>query len=315
MKVATAKYKTIAMEKENDWRKGIALALLAALLWSGNYIVARGLHNQITPVSLAFFRWFTATLVLFPIAFKSLKKDLTPLTNHWKLLSLTALLGVTLFNTFIYVAGHFSSATNLAIIGTTVAPIFVLMFSFLFLKEKVSVYQVIGMLVCIAGILLLITNGHLEQLGSVKFSPGDFWILLAALSFALYTLLVRKKPTRVSALSYLFSLFFLGTLFLIPPFIIDSANGLTFIPTTQLLLVFLYLGIGASVGAFLSWNVAIQKIGAARTSLFANLIPVFSSIEAVLILKEESTGVLVVSLAIIVLGLLIANYQQLKKGK
>ncbi len=301
--------------KENNYAAGVALAFLAALLWSGNYIVARGFYAQISPVTLAFFRWFTATLLLFPFAYKQVKNHWKSAKRHWTLLCITAFIGVTLFNTFIYIAGRYSTAINLAILGTTIAPIFVLIFAGLFLKEKVSGYQVGGMAICIGGILLLITNGQLSNLKNFRFSPGDFWIVLAAFAFAIYTLLVRKKPPSLSAVSYLFILFFLGTLFLLPAFIFDSRQGLTFIPSKQIIGVFLYLGAGASVGAFLAWNVAIQKIGAARTSLFSTLIPVFSSIEAVVFLGEESSWVLVVSLAVIVAGLLIATFKNLKKKK
>ena len=298
--------------KGMEIKKGMALALLAAALWSGNYIVARGLYREITPVSLAFFRWLTATVVLAPIAYRSVRKEAPILKQHWLLLSITALLGVTLFNTFIYVAGSFSSAINLAIIGTTAAPILVLALAAVFLKERVTLLQVTGMMVCVLGILLLVTKGHLENLGAFKASQGDIWILLAALSFALYTLLVRRKPTELSSLTYLFALFLLGTIFLLPAYAIDLARGHSFLVTPNLLAVFLYLGAGASVGAFLSWNVAIQKMGAARTALFATAIPVFSSMEAVVILGEEASWVLVVSLLLIVCGLVLANLKSLR---
>ncbi len=291
---------------------GLALACLAALLWSGNYVVARGLNHKITPVSLAFFRWLTATLVLAPIAYRQVKRHWPIIKKHLPYLSITALLGVTLFNTFIYVAGRYSSAVNLAIIGTSAAPVFVLALAALFVNGKVTRLQLAGTVICLAGILLLISGGNLQQLQSFSLSTGDLWILGAAFSFAIYTLLVRKKPNDLSPLAFLFSIFFIGTLFLIPPFIIDSSGGLTFVPDATMLLVFLYLGAGASVGAFLSWNLAIHKIGPARTSLFANLIPVLSTIEAVLILGEESSWVVVLSMVIILLGLLLANLTLLK---
>lgn len=290
----------------------MALACLAALLWSGNYVVARGLHQKITPVSLAFFRWLTATLVLMPIAYRPVKEQWPIIKKQALYLSITALLGVTLFNTFIYVAGRYSSAMNLAIIGTSAAPIFVLVLAAIFLKEKISRLQVAGALVCLAGILLLISNGNLSQLQHFKLSVGDVWILAAALAFAIYTLLVRKKPAHLSPVAFLASLFFIGTLLLLPAFIADAANGLPFVWSGNMVGVFLYLGVGASVGAFLSWNMAIQKLGPARTALFANLIPVFSAIEAVWILGEKGSWVIVFSMAIILLGLLLANMPLLK---
>lgn len=301
------------MKKGNDFAAGMALACGAALLWSGNYVVARGLHEKITPVTLAFFRWVTATLVLAPIAYRQVKSNWPIIKKNIPYLTITALLGVTLFNTLIYVAGRYSSAMNLAIIGTSAAPIFVLVLAALFLKEKATRLQVAGTLICVAGILLLISGGNLQQLQQFSLSVGDGWILSAALAFAIYTLLVRRKPKSLSPLAFLFAIFFIGTLLLLPPFMVDSYNGLTFQWSADMVLVFLYLGVGASVGAFLSWNLAIQKIGPARTALFANLIPVFSTIEAMLILGEKGTAVVIVSMLVILTGLAIANGSLLRQ--
>ncbi|HEY0042554.1 MAG TPA: DMT family transporter [Flavisolibacter sp.] len=294
---------------------GMGLAVLAALIWSGNYIVARGFHRDISPVSLAFFRWTTATVILFPFAYKSLRQQFPILLTSWKYLLIAALFGVSLFNTFIYVGGHTTSAMNLAIIGTTAAPVFVLFIAHLFTPEKATPFQIAGTLLCMAGILLLISKGDLTRLRQFRFQAGDLWVLVAALSFAIYTVMVRKKPKEIRPLSFLFATFFLGTLLLLPAFVIDSANGLTFRWTIPLVVVFLYLGIGASVISFFAWNTSIQKIGPSRTALFGNLIPVFSTIEAVIFLKEESNAIVIISLLIIFSGLFLANMGRLKRRK
>lgn len=292
---------------------GVTLAVIAALVWSGNYIVARGFHRDITPVSLAFFRWLTATIVLLPFAYQNFRRQWFLVKSSWTYLVVAALFGVSLFNTFIYVGGHTTSAMNLAIIGTTAAPVFVLAISHFFTREKATGFQIAGTLLCIAGILLLISKGSFTQLRTFQFLPGDLWVLLAALSFAVYTVMVRKKPAEMAPLTFLFSTFLFGTLLLLPAFLIDSKNGLTFEWNLPLVAVFLYLGIGASILSFLCWNTAIQHIGPSRTALFGNLIPVFSTIEAVIFLKEESSIVVIISLLIIFSGLFLANLQQFRK--
>ena len=302
-------------QKKKEALTGVLLAVLAALIWSGNYIVARGFHREITPVSLAFFRWLTATIVLTPFAYASLRRQWPLLKASWKYLLIAALFGVSLFNTFIYVGGHTTSATNLAIIGTTAAPVFVLFIAHFFTREKAAPFQIAGTLLCLFGILLLISKGDLTRLRQFRFLPGDLWVLLAALSFAIYTVLVRKKPKELAPLSFLFATFFLGTLLLLPAFLIDSASRPTFQWSTPLIAVFLYLGIGASVISFLCWNTAIQKIGPSRTALFGNLIPVFSTIEAVIFLGEESSVLVVLSLLLIFCGLALANAKLLKGRK
>lgn len=287
--------------------RGLGFAVLATLLWSGNFIVARGLHKSVPPVSMAFFRWLVATVVLFPIAFKKLKEDAHLLRRHLPYLALAALSGVTLFNTLIYLAGKHTSAINLALIGTTASPVFVLLISALILRAKIHWTQVLGALICILGILVLISKGNISQLGQLKFNKGDGLVLGAGLSFAIYTVLVRRMPKELSGLSFLFSVFFIGTLFLLPAFLWERSTGAGFGWNSTIVAVFLYLGIGASVISFLSWNTSIRAIGSARTSLFGNLIPVFSSIEAALILKEPFGWATGASLLIILTGLLVAN--------
>lgn len=296
------------MRNERDiYIKGVGLALLAVILWSGNFIVARGLNKAVPPVSLAFFRWSFATVLLLPFAARDVVRQRALFMPHWRHLGLTALTGVSIFNTLIYVAGKYTTATNMALIGTTASPLFVLLISMLFLKAKPGALQLAGALICLSGIVLLLTRGRIENLLAFHFSTGDLWVLAAALSFALYTLQVRKKPAELSSTAYLFAVFLLGTLFLLPAWTIEQNLVTPFQWTPAVFFIFLYLGLGASVIAFLAWNVAIHKIGPTRTALFGNLIPVLSTIEAALILGESFTWVTILSMAIILLGIMVAN--------
>jgi drug/metabolite transporter (DMT)-like permease len=289
--------------------KGFLFAIIATLLWSGNFIIARKVSNTISPISLAFYRWTCASLVLFPFAYKKVIAELSYLKANWKILSLIALTGIALFNTFVYVAGHNTTAINMALIGTTSSPIFATIMAVIFLKERLSLYRVIGMIICILGIVLLISKGSWEVLLSFKFSSGDAWILAGAFAFAVYNILVRRKPIEISALSFLLIIFLLGTLMLFPFFILEQSIVKESIGWSNTLIgSILYLGIGTSVLAFWCWNLAISKLGAGRTVLFGNLIPIFSTLEAVLILGEAITPIHFYSGILVIGGLVIANF-------
>src|SRR5690606_3519304 len=110
----------------------------ATLLWSGNFIVARGIIHQVPPVTVAFFRWLSATIILLPIAWTKVREDWPFLKTRFSYLFWTALTGIAVFNTFVYIAGHYSPAINLALIGTTSSPVFALLLATIFLKEQVS---------------------------------------------------------------------------------------------------------------------------------------------------------------------------------
>lgn len=295
------------MLEHREIKKGIFFALLATLLWSGNFIVARGVIHQVPPITLAFCRWAAATILLCPIAWKKIKADWILLRRHFSYLLGTALSGIAIFNTLVYVAGHHTPAINLALIGTSSAPVFSLLLAAIFLKEKISGARLIGMLVCFIGILLLISKGSWLTLRNFRFAPGDIWALCGAFSFAVYTIQVRRKPSALQSLSFLWAIFALGTLMLLPPFIWERVHMKPIQWTPALSAVILYLGLGASVTAFLIWNLAIARLGAGRTALFGNLIPLFSTIEAVLILDEPVRGIHLLSGTVILTGLVIAN--------
>jgi drug/metabolite transporter (DMT)-like permease len=286
---------------------GIALAIFATIIWSGNFVIARGVNQQIGPVSLAFYRWLTGTLIIAPFAWSKYRAEKDLVRVNWKYFFWTALTGIAVFNTFVYVAGHYTTAINMALIGTTSSPIFATIMAVIFLKEKMSGFRIAGIILCVAGILLLISKGSLQTLAAFHFSKGDLWVLAGALAFAVYNILVRKKPAGISALNFLFVIFAAGTLMLFPFYLAE----LFYAPAPQwslsLLSVILYLGAGTSVVAFLCWNMALQKLGTGRTVLFGNLIPIFSVWEAVLLLGEKITNIHLISGLIVIVGLIIAN--------
>lgn len=286
---------------------GIFLAILATIIWSGNFVVARGVIRQIGPVSLAFFRWSTATLIIAPIAWKRFRAEKKEVRKHIGYLFWSGLTGVSIFNTCIYIAGHFTSAINLALIGTTSSPIFATLLAALFWKDKPGLFRITGMLICFAGIVLLISKGSWQTLASFHFSGGDIWVLTGSFAFAIYSNLVRKKPATLSSVNFLFVVFAIGTALLFPFFIAELLSGTHTVWNWPMAAVILYLGAGASVTAFLCWNLSIQKIGAGRTVLFGNLIPIFSVLEAVWLLGEKITQLHLLSGALVVAGLVLAN--------
>ena len=295
---------------QNKLLTGVALAALAALIWSGNFIVARGVIKDIPPISLAFYRWGIATLMIAPFAWKKFKLELPVFKKAIPYFFWISLAGITLFNTFVYIAGHYSPAINLALIGTSSSPVIAIILSRIFLKEAVTPLRVLGLLLCIAGVLLLVSKGSWHNLLAFRFSQGDWWILVAAACFAVYSTLVKSKPDGISAINFLFLIFGIGTLLLLPLFIWEINNSIPVTWNLNLYAVIFYLSLGTSVVAYLCWNAAIGILGPSRTSLFSNLIPIFSSIEAVLILGEQITLVHLISGAMVITGLLLANIRK-----
>jgi drug/metabolite transporter (DMT)-like permease len=286
---------------------GTGLAILATIIWSGNFIVARGISEQIGPVSLAFYRWLTATLIIAPFAWKQYKAEQKIVKDSWKYLFWVSLTGIALFNTCVYVAGHYTTAINLALIGTTSSPVFSTIMAIVFLKEKTNLFRLLGFALCISGIILLLSKGSWETLAAFRFSKGDLWVIGGALAFAVYSILVRRKPAGISPINFLFVIFAAGTIMLFPFYIAEMRSTPEVSWNLSLVSIILYLGAGASVLAFLCWNRALEHLGASRTVLYGNLIPVFSVWEAVLFLGETITTIHLISGGLVIAGLVIAN--------
>jgi drug/metabolite transporter (DMT)-like permease len=153
----------------------------------------------------------------------------------------------------------------------------------------------------------LISRGNLQTLAHFRFSKGDTLILISAFTFAIYNILVRKKPAGISPLVFLFTIFTVGSLCLLPFYIFEILHQPPVKWNAHLFIIILYLGIGNSIIAFFCWNASIQRLGASGTGLFGNLIPIFSTIEAVLFLGEAFSAIHLISGMLVIGGLIIAN--------
>lgn len=292
---------------------GILLAVAATIIWSGNFIISRAVRTEVAPIALSFYRWATAVVLLLPFAWKHIQPAWQIVKKNKLYFFWTSILGISLFNTFVYIAGQTSTAINMALIGTTSSPIISVILAHFFLKEHIGIRRITGMALCICGIIFLLSKGSFDNLLHLQFTKGDVWILMAAFSFACYNIFARKRPQQISATGFLFFVFLIGTALLLPAYIIESFFVQPVKWNLKIAGSVLYLGLGTSVIAFLFWNRSIKELGAGRTALFGNLIPIFSSIEAVILLGEHITFIHIISFALIVTGLVVDNLQMMFK--
>ena len=284
---------------------GYLFALAATAIWSGNYVVARGLSDSIPPVTIAFLRGLVAVVVLIPFGIRPLCRDIRTVRKHLGYLALTGFFGVTLSNTLVYIAAHSSKALNMTLIAMC-GPIFLAVFARLFLHDTFTLRRIAGLITATLGAVLLIADGRLSRLMSLTFAEGDVWMLIQAAVFAVYSILIKVKPTELSQSVCLSSLFILGWLFLVPWFVLEiiGVKSISFSPTA--IGAIIYLGVGTSVVAFFCWNRAIAIIGPVRTGLVLYCLPLFSGVEAFLLLNESVHWVHILSGVLILAGLIVA---------
>ncbi|OUD36596.1 DMT family transporter [Flavobacterium sp. FPG59] len=290
----------------NNNTKGVLFALLATLLWSVNMVIASGVKGHIPPIGLAFWRWTVACLALAPFALKKSIRDYQIIKKNIKYLVITGVLGITVFNTLIYFAGKTTSAVNLSLIAISI-PLFIIVLSRIFFKEKVSKIKTLGITTIITGVLVLISKGSIQTLFQTNFTFGDVLMLLACLFFACYTILVRQKPSELEPSVFLFSVFVMGTFLLLPLYIFEHVTIKKVFFDSKTILIVLYVGIFASLISFYLWNEAIRLIGTSKTAIIYYLIPVFSGVLAFVFLNQAIYGTQILSMGIIISGLLLTN--------
>lgn len=286
---------------------GYFFAISATAIWSGNFIIARGLTDNIPPISLAFWRWIVAVAAFLPFALKPLITERNTLRKHIPYLSITSLLGITIFNTLIYFAGHTTTAINLSLISITF-PIFIVILSRIFYRELITFRKGFGIILVATGVILLITKGDIAKLLNISFAIGDLWMLIAAITFAVYSILLKRKPEKLSIWALQLSTFILGLIFLLPFFLWEHMTGTSTQFDAKTIISILYVGIFASLSAFVLWNKAIINVGPSKAGMIYYTLPLFSGISAHFFLNESISATHLYSALFIVAGILTANY-------
>ncbi|MFT4754276.1 MAG: drug/metabolite transporter (DMT)-like permease [Salibacteraceae bacterium] len=292
--------------EDNPNFTGYLFAILATAIWSGNFVIARGLSDDISPISLAFWRWVIATVVLLPMAIKPLIKQRKEIRKHLPYLCITGLLGVTIFNTMLYYAGKTTTAINLSLLSITF-PIFIILISRVVFKEAIGWKKTLGIAIVAFGVIFMITKGHLSTLLGLTFQVGDLWMIGGAFVFAVYSILLRKKPADLNIWSFQLSTFLLGLLFLSPIYVWDYFKTPDVLYTTTTYLSIGYVGVFASLAAFVLWNKSILNIGPSEAGMVYYTLPIFSGALAYFILDEPIGWLHITSAGLIFSGILIAN--------
>lgn len=284
---------------------GPLLAGAATLIWSGNFVIARALSDDIAPVQTAFWRWAIALLALAPFAAKGLWEHRRTIRAHAGYITVVGLLGVTLFNTLIYIAGHTTSATNLALIAAA-SPVLIAVFAAVG-GERLSLVRVLGMVLALVGVVALVAKGSVGVLLDMDFTGGDLWMIAAMCTFAGYSALLKRKPKELPAVVFLAATVLFGLVVLLPAQLVSVTVEGGFTPTGGTLSALAYIGIASSALAFFVWNKAVELIGATRAGVVYYLQPVCVAALAWLTIGESSTPAQFGCMGLIIAGVALSS--------
>jgi len=282
------------------------LLALANLLWSGNWIAGRALRDAFDPVTLNFLRWLVAVAVLAPFALPGLRGKWPLIRHHAGILLLLAFAGVALFQSMIYLGLRSTLAVNAVLLNSSL-PLFMLLCSWVIEREHASARQIAGMLISLAGILVILSRGEPAALLQLELHAGDVWILLAMPVWGIYSVLLKRRPQELGGIAFLFVISVAGILMLAPFAAMQAALGSPRLPTPAQATAVLYMGLGASVLAFICWNRGVAVVGANAAGFTIHLLPAFGTLLAILLLGESFQAFHAAGIATILAGVLLAT--------
>jgi len=281
------------------------LLVLTTLFWGGNWVMGRAIRHSLSPIEIAFWRWFLAWVIFMPWAWPHMRNQKWILAKNWKLLLMFGLLGSALYHTLVYTALAGTTAINASLVNS-VMPVVIVALSWLIFGERIGPRQILGILSSLAGVVVIVSQGSLDALLAVSFNPGDLWALASIPAWALYSVMLRIRPPDLHPSAFLGAIMSFGVLLLIPVYYLDS--GFTFEPVPwEVTAGVVYMSIFASVLAYVFWNRAVGQIGANKAGHFIHLLPVFGTVLAMIFLGEAFRSYHGTGIVLIVTGIYLAT--------
>jgi len=282
------------------------LLALAQLLWAGNFVLGRAVSAHVPPVALSFWRWAVALALLLPFTWHRVRDGWPVVRRSIPMLVALGILGVGNFNTLVYLGLGQTTATNAALLNSA-CPAFILAISPLLGGRRPRLRQALGILISLTGVLTIVARGDPRTIAGLAFNRGDAWVLAAVLSWACYTALLPRRPAGLDPLALLTVLVVVGLGWIAPWYAVELVGG----ARMQLDLVtagtLVYVGLMASVVAYLCWNEGVAAYGPQRSGPFLHLLPVFAAILATLLLGEAFRPYHAAGFALVLLGLRVAD--------
>ena len=281
--------------------------LLTVTFWAGNFVVGKFASlYEVPPFSLNFYRWFFAWLILAPFTIPEIIKKKDYIISNYKLFIVLGVTSITIFNSIVYYSLNFTQVISGVLMISTI-PVMIMFFSSILKIEKTNIFQVIGVILSFLGVIIIITKANFEILKNLNFNKGDITMVIAMLSWALYSTLLKKQKYEISQLSLLQVVMSFGLIFLIPIYFIEYQLGFRITLEKPFILILSYVVLLPGLASFILWIKGISIIGANRSGVFLHLMPIMSAIMAMIIFNEKFMFYHMLGACFIITGILLSN--------
>ena len=285
--------------------QGYVLMAITALMWSGNAVIGRAVHETLPPIGLGFWRWMVALPVFVVLAWPHFRREWPLVRRHWPMLLLLAFLSITVYNTFSYIGLNTTTAINMLLINTA-RPVVIVFLSYLFFRERVTLLQAAGFALALLGTLTILARGNFNLFGGVQFIAGDLWVVAATVGWALYTVLYRKRPP-IHATNLMLVTIVMGMAIMLPFYLWETFYIRPVPLVSQTYWSIAYLGLIDGVFGYLAFNRMVELPGANRAGLTSYIVPIIGTSLAIVFLGEEFHPFQVAGIGLILIGVVFAN--------
>ena len=287
--------------------KAYLMLTLCAFFWSGNFIVGKfATLYEVPPLTLNFFRWLIVWIILIPFTFKDIFLNIKIIKEKFYSILLMSITSISIFNSVVYYSLNFTQVLNGALMISTIH-VLIIFISFIFRVEKINLNQVLGLILSITGVVIIITQLEFSRLIHLDLNKGDLWLLVAMLSWAIYSTMLKTHKTGLNYLTFISVIVTFVLIFLLPQFLFEFNNQDLIKFNFAFILIISYVVLFAGLGAYIFWNKAVLIVGPSRAGIFLHLMPVFSSFMAIFLLNEKFMNFHIFGAIAIILGIYLSS--------
>ena len=279
---------------------------------ASNLVVARGGVEFVPPISLAFWRWTIVFLILLPFTYLSLKRNYKIIQKEYKKLFFLGAMGCGVCGAFPFLAGQTTTVANMGIIYTS-SPIFIILISALFFKEKITLTKVVGLVACLIGVFAIIIKGDLELLINLKFTIGDLWMLAAAIGWALYSIYLFYWKTELEIFQRFTLVAFFGAVSLFPFYIVEEIYFQRTVFNNEFYLWTIFAAVSPGIIAFTLYTLAQKQLGASLTGFTLYIFTVYAAIYGYILFDEQLENYHYLGTVLVFFGVYLAKKKDVKK--
>ena len=283
------------------------ILILTTIFWSGNFIVGKAASTyDIPPFSLNFYRWFFAGLILFPFTIKELIAKKEYILENIGFFTILGITSITIFNSIVYYSLYYTQVISGILMISTI-PVWIIFISSILNIEKTNIFQIIGVIFSLTGVIFIITKANLEIIKNLDFNKGDLSMVVAMFSWAVYSALLKRKKYEISQVTLLQVVIITGLIFLTPIYFIEMYMGNVIVLGIPFVLTLTYVVFFPGLASFFFWIKGISIIGANRAGVFLHLMPIFGAIMAMLIFNERFMFYHIFGAIFIIAGITLSN--------